>query len=330
MPRREEKACEKRSRPEKPLIRIAHVSDLHVLSRTHAHWRRIVFNKRMTGYANLLLQRGRVHRRDYLQAVLAAATAHADHLVVTGDVTNLSLEHEYEEACALLDEAARRTEVTVVPGNHDIYLPVTLHERRFPHHFAKYLASDLPELARDLAAGRYPSVKLRGPLAIISLSSAVPRPPFVAAGYAGHAQLEALEAVLAHPEVRGRMPVLLIHHPPVDPRPRILRLRDGLVDAEAFRRSLAGLARGLVLFGHTHVRVRCALPTAKGRVDVISASGGALDHPDGAVRAGFNLYEFDEDGNLASAEAQVIDPRGGGFERMPIAEAAGCAGRRSP
>jgi len=196
------------------LIRIAHISDLHVLSRTGAHWRDIIFNKRLTGYANLILRRGRVHRREYLLAVLSAAVARADHLVVTGDITNLSLEHEYEEARALLDEAARRTEVTVVPGNHDIYLPSTQRRRRFPHHFDQFLQSDLPQLARDLPAGRFPCVKLRGRLAIVALSSSVPRPPFIAAGYVGHAQLEAFEAVLAHPEVQGRTPIVLIHHPP--------------------------------------------------------------------------------------------------------------------
>lgn len=97
-------------------MRIAHLSDLHVLSRTGAQWRRIIFNKRLTGYANLILRRGRVHRREYLLAVLSAAVERADHPVITGDITNLSLEHEYEEARALLNEASRRTEVTVVPG----------------------------------------------------------------------------------------------------------------------------------------------------------------------------------------------------------------------
>ena len=151
------------------MIRIAHVSDLHILSRTAAEWRRIVFNKRLTGYANLILHRGRVHRREYLLAVLSDAAKQADHLVVTGDVTNLSLEHEYEEAAALLDEVSRRTEVTVVPGNHDIYLPSTHRERRFPHHFDRFVRSDLPTLARDLPAGRFPCVKLRGGVAIIAL-----------------------------------------------------------------------------------------------------------------------------------------------------------------
>ena len=107
------------------------MSDPHVLSRTAAEWRSIVFNKRVTGYANLLLHRGRVHRREYLLAVLAAAEQ-SDHMVVTGDVTNLALEHEYEEAGALLADVARRTEVTVVPGNHDVYLPATHRGRRFP------------------------------------------------------------------------------------------------------------------------------------------------------------------------------------------------------
>jgi cell division protease FtsH len=39
------------------MFRIAHVSDPHVLP----HWRRVLFNKRLTGYANLFLRRGRVH-----------------------------------------------------------------------------------------------------------------------------------------------------------------------------------------------------------------------------------------------------------------------------
>lgn len=290
------------------MIRIAHISDLHVLSRTVAQWRRIVFNKRLTGYANLVLHRGRVHRRDYLITVLDAAVAHADHLVVTGDITNLALEHEYEEAVALLDRAARQTEVTVVPGNHDIYLYATHRERRFPHHFDRFIQSDLPRLARDLPAGRFPCVKLRRGVAIIALSSGVPRPPFINAGYLGHAQLAAFEAVLTHPEVQRRTPIVLVHHPPVDTRSRLVQLRDGLVDAAELQKAMAQLTRGVVLFGHLHIRVRCGLRTDSATLDVIGASGAALDHPDRSVRAGFNLYEIEEDGRLVSVKAHVVDP----------------------
>ena len=306
------------------VFRIAHVSDLHVLSATGAEWRRMLFNKRLTGHANLILRRGRVHRREYLRAVLAAASAQADHVVVTGDITNLSLESEYEAARELLDEMARAVEVTVVPGNHDIYLPSIHREGRFQHHFEPFMRTDLPQFAVDLQAGPFPFVKLRGPVALIGLSSAVPRPPFVSAGYLGHEQLDALARLLAHPEIRSRTPVLLIHHPPVDARWPVVRLRDGLVDAAALRRTLAGLSSGLVLYGHTHVRVHCRLATARGTLDVVSASGAALDHPDIAVRAGFNQYGITSDGGIASVASQVVEPYGQGLHPRLIPVRRSC------
>jgi 3',5'-cyclic AMP phosphodiesterase CpdA len=214
--------------------------------------------------------------------------------------------------------------VTVVPGNHDVYLPATHDGRRFPHHFGRFVETDLPEFARDLPAGPFPCVKLRGPVAFIGLSSAVPRPPFVAGGYVGRQQLEALAHLLAHPAVQQRTPVVLIHHPPVDGRPRLVQLRDGLVDAAALRAVLAPVARGIVLFGHLHVRRRCSLSTPAGTIDVIGASGAALDHRDTAIRAGFNLYLVDDNGSLASVEAHVLEPVGGGFEKRCINHSARC------
>jgi 3',5'-cyclic AMP phosphodiesterase CpdA len=304
------------------MFRIAHISDLHVLLRTGAQWRAMLFNKRLTGYANTLLRRGRVHRREFLLAVLEAASKEADHVVVTGDITNLALESEYDDARSLLDGVG--IEVTVVPGNHDIYLPPISHERRFAFHFGDFLKSDLPQLALDLPAGPFPCVKLRGPAAIIALSSGVPRPPFIAAGFIGEKQLDALARVLAHPEVVRRTAVILIHHPPVDRRSRIAQLRDGLLNAAEFRRALAPLARGLVLFGHLHIRVRCVLETAAGALDVVAASGAALDHSDPAVRAGFNLYDIGDDGRIESIGARVLDASGFAFDNAPIAERTEC------
>ena len=304
------------------VLRIAHISDLHVLSRSGTKWREMLFNKRITGYANTLLRRSRVHRREFLLAVLRAAAQDADHVVVTGDITNLALESELEEARALLD--AMRADVTVIPGNHDIYLPSTHRERRFPHHFATFMRSDLPEHAIDLPAGAFPCVKLRGSAAIIALSSAVPRPPFIAAGLLGRNQLEALRRVLEHPDVVRRMPVLLVHHSPIDSRPRWQQLRDGLVDAAALRETLMPLERGLVLFGHIHVRVRCTLRTKAGALDVVSASGAALDHPDLSIRAGFNQYDIDDEGRVVRIAAMTVDPSNSSMMTANIRERAEC------
>lgn len=301
-------------------MRIAHISDLHVLSNTAAHWRQMLFNKRITGYANTFLGRARVHRREYLAAVLDGASRAADHVVVTGDITNLALESEYAEAREMLDAMAKRCETTVAPGNHDIYLPPVHRNRRFPHHFSQFLRSDLPELALDLPSGPFPCVKLRGPVAIIALSSAVPRPPFIAAGLVGHEQLQALTRILDHPEVARRLPLFLIHHPPVDDRARWRQLRDGLVDAAAMRDVLAPLARGLVLSGHLHLRLRRTLKTSKGSLDVLGASGAALDHDDPHIRAGFNLYQIEDDGRVSSVEAHVLDSAGRRFQVLPLGE----------
>ncbi len=295
------------------MFRLAHVSDTHVMAPEGVHWRELFFNKRIAGWANTRLRRGRVYRRRLLEAVLEAASR-ADHLVVTGDITNLALEGEYREARRLFDGQARSQEISIVPGNHDLYLPSISREGRFERHFGSFARSDLPELRVGVAAGAFPFVKLRGPAAIIGLSSAVPRPPFVAAGSLGPAQLRALTAILEHPEVARRVPVILVHHPPVDTRPRVLRWRDGLADAASLRQVLSIAGRGLVLFGHLHVRMRCRL----GALDVVCASGAALDHPDDAVRAGYNLYELDE-GGVARMEAQVVDPASGGLRRVDIA-----------
>jgi len=300
------------------MFRLAHISDMHVLPPAGVHWREMLLNKRITGWVNTRIRRGRVYRRRYLEMVLDAASR-ADHLVITGDVTNLALDSEYHETLRLLERRAGGAEITLIPGNHDLYLPRVSREGRFAHHFGAFVRSDLPDLAVDVAAGAYPFVKLRGPAAIIGLSSAVPRPPFIAAGYVGHDQLRALSAILDHPEVAKRVPVILIHHPPVDSRHRILQLRDGLADAASLREVLATMRRGLVLFGHLHVRVRCRL----GALDVVGASGAALDHPNDSVRAGYNLYELDDDG-VARIEAHVVDADGSTLRRVEIAMRETC------
>lgn len=300
------------------MFRLAHISDTHALSPEGVHWRELLLNKRITGWVNTRMRRGRVHRLRYLEMVLDAAS-HADHLVITGDITNLALEGEYRETLRLLERRTGEAEITMIPGNHDLYLPRVGREGRFAHHFGAFVRSDLPELSAHVAAGPYPFVKLRGPAAIIGLSSAVPRPPFIAAGYVGHDQLRALRRILDHPEVVKRVPVILIHHPPVDSRHRLLRLHDGLADAASLREVLATMRRGLVLFGHLHTRVRCRF----GALDVVGASGAALDHPSDSIRAGYNLYELDA-GEATRIETYVDDAGGGALRRGEIAVRETC------
>jgi len=166
-------------------MRIAHFSDLHLLSLIGVGPLRFL-GKRLSGYANLRLKRSHVHRSEYVRAIAKEIKSRGiDHVVVTGDLTNLALEPEFELAREVLrdDLGLDASRVSVVPGNHDLYTGGSQRELRFSEYCADYIASDLPLLAVSVPAGRFPFVKLRGPVAVIGLSSAVTRPPFVAAGH---------------------------------------------------------------------------------------------------------------------------------------------------
>ncbi len=305
-------------------MRIAHFSDLHVLALEGVSRSRFL-NKRFTGLVNLRLKREHKHRPAHVRAVAReVARAKADHVVITGDLTNLALEQEFEAVKRLVEEdlGLDAKHVTIVPGNHDLYTRGAMRDRRFTRFFEPYLESDLPDLAADIALGRFPIVKLRGPVAIIGMSSAVPRPPLVASGELGTKQLEALERILAHDEVKRRTPVLALHHPIHNPPSRIKALIEGLVDADNLRDAVAQIKDGLLLHGHLHGRMQRPFPTKAGKLLAVGATSASLHHDDGHRMAGFNLYEFDGSGGLLRVEAHVLDPKDSSFHVETVPELA--------
>ena len=288
-------------------MRIAHFSDLHLLALAGVPlWR--FFNKRLTGWANLL-KRKSIHRAAYVRAIAREVTRlGVDHVVITGDLTNLALESEFELAREVIEGelGMAPSEVTVVPGNHDVYTRGARGSRRFERALAPYLVSDLPELAVDTAGGSFPVVKLRGEVAVVGLSSAVPRLPFVAAGEIGAAQLDALTRVLASPELTGRTVVLAVHHPPLNDWPRHKTYVEGLRDGAELIARLQAVPRGLILHGHLHRRIERVFPGPGSRWEQIGATSASLHHEEPDRMAAFNVYEIDRDGSrLARARAHV-------------------------
>jgi 3',5'-cyclic AMP phosphodiesterase CpdA len=295
-------------------MRIAHFSDLHLLSLDGVPLHRFL-NKRLTGWANLRLKRGHIHRSSYVRAIAREiARQKVDHVVVTGDLTNLALEPEFELARTVLrdDLGIEPARVTVVPGNHDLYTRGALADRRFEHYFADWLTSDLPELTVTAGGARFPVVKLRGGVAVIALSSAVPRAPLVAAGELGRLQLEALARALAHPEVAKRTVVLALHHPPVHGWSRLKAHLEGLRDAPALLSLLMPLSQGLVLHGHLHRRIQRVVTTDHGRLYQVGATSASLHDETPDRMAGFNVYEVDDRG-VGRIEAAVHVPSSGAF-----------------
>ena len=81
-------------------MKLAHFSDVHALSLDGARpWQ--FLNKRVAGYLNLRLNRREKHPVALFRAIVDDLNARpVDHVVVTGDLTNLSLRPEFELARA--------------------------------------------------------------------------------------------------------------------------------------------------------------------------------------------------------------------------------------
>ncbi len=289
-------------------MRLAHFSDLHLLSLEGIKLHRF-FNKRATGYANLRLKRGSIHRAGHVRALAREIRRlGVDHVVITGDLTNLALEPEFALAREVIetDLGFSPRDVSIVPGNHDVYTRGAEAKGRFATYFADYLVSDLPDLAVSCKAGRFPVVKFCGRVAVIGLCSAVPRLPFVAAGRIGQSQLDALARVLAHPEVSRRTPVVALHHPPHNPRSRLKTMIAGLEDAAVLWTSVREVPVGMFVHGHLHRRVRREEATRRGSFVSVGATSASLEHEESSKMAGFNVYEFGDDGLLGAMEAHVL------------------------
>ena len=311
-------------------MRIAHLSDLHLLDLEGAVPLRLL-NKRLTGYLNLRLHRRSVHRASAAQAVAREIRRRGvDHVVITGDVTNLSLEAEFQLVRTFLDDhlGLPADRVSLVPGNHDVYTEGARRDDRFARFFGPFLHGDV-----DLGAilglpqreASFPYVRLRGPVAIVGLSTATPRLPLVASGEIGDAQLQMLARILELPELQGRLPVILQHHPWHNPPSRAKAFLEGLADARREQDVLRRVARGLLLHGHLHRRIHRTLPTHAGYLDAVGATSASLLHDSDERMAGFNLYDVADDLSVSISSARlVLEPgteRASSFRDVPVPRA---------
>ena len=239
-------------------LTFAQLSDPHLSSLDGARWRDLA-NKRLLGYLSWRRRRRAEHRGEVLESLrrdlLGTRPA---HLVITGDLTQIALPDEFRQARVWLESLGSPDEVTVVPGNHDAYVPVPWAQGL--SRWQPYLVSDDTRGGRaDSAESIFPSLRVRGPVAFIGLSSARPTAPLLATGRLGSRQLERLERLLEQTRSQGLFRVVLLHHPPV---PGEERWRKRLTDAAQLCAVIARQGSELVLHGHRHrsVQSRIEIP----------------------------------------------------------------------
>lgn len=259
---------------------LAHLSDPHLPPFPRPRLAELA-NKRALGYINWTRRRHKYHRREVLDALVGDIHGQApDHIAVTGDLVNLALEAEFAPARAWLDEVGPPDRVTTIPGNHDAYVRSTLH--RFSEIFAPYVASDDGHIG-------FPALRRRGPIALISLSSAVATLPLLATGTIGQRQLAALADMLEGLASEDVFRVLLVHHPL-----KSVERQKRMTDAADLIAVLKRYGVELVLHGHDHVHSTMWFEGPNGSIPAIgvpSASSVAHGHYPAAA---YNLFTIDK------------------------------------
>jgi len=272
---------------------LAHLSDPH-LPPLPAPRLRELMGKRALGYLNWARNRHRYQRREVLDALIADMHGqNPDHVAITGDFVNLALEAEFGPARTWLEGVGPPDRISIVPGNHDAYVRATRH--RFAETLGQYFAGD------DANAGNaFPSLRRRGPLALIGVSSAVPTAPLMATGWLGRSQLEALERLLVSLAGEPLFRVLLIHHP-LRSDARAKRLTDSDELCALLKRHRVEL----VLHGHDHVHSTIWIDGPDRAIPAIGVpSASALAHGRYPAAA-YNLFAIERDGNGWRCEQTV-------------------------
>lgn len=294
-------------------MRLAHVSDLHAFS-LHGTGPLPFLTKRFAGFVNLHLHRREKHPREILDALIEDLNRERlDEIVITGDLTSLSLESEFRLARGLLDRLERGARhVTVVPGNHDVYTVDAMLRRPFHRHLSPYATSDSGDEG-------FPFVRVRDELAIVGLSTARPSPIPFASGSLGRRQLQRLEERLYELGRRGLFRVVLMHHPPLANRVAVLR---GLRDREALGKVFERVGCELVLHGHEHRDLSAQLRGPAGPVPVSCVGSASYDDPRPDRRARYHVYEIEPARNgqlprIASRIVRAHDPERGRFDALP-------------
>ncbi len=286
-------------------FRLAHISDVH-LPNVAGFWPRHWNLKRALGAANWYRKRRLVHRWETIDLLLQdLREQNCDHIAVSGDLANIGLPSELEAATTWLQQLGSHEDVSLVPGNHDIYCPLwsDIGTQRWQNYMRSCETGQ--SLIAGSAAEDFPYLRIVGPIALIGVNSAVPTPPGIASGRVGALQLERLRQLLVRLQAEDYCRVVMVHHPPL---PGQATSRRALEDAGSLKAVLEEAGADLVIHGHNHrnMLVRC---TRQERLfPIVGVPSFSVDPKAGhGEPAAYNIYEINV---LTEGHAITLRQRG--------------------
>ena len=289
-------------------LKIAHISDPHLTSLDHVKWDDLL-NKRILGYLSWRLKRRLSHNREMLSHTLADLTRRQpDHLIISGDFTQLGTAAECRETGTWLNGIGAPDYISIVPGNHDHYVSAD-----FDGTTGQWLAYMQSDPNGPGNTNNFPYLRVRGPVAIIGLSTAIPSAPFFATGKLGDEQLHRLYQLLEITAQRSLYRIIVLHH---GPQPGAYSYRRRLVDAHRLLPVLDEQGAELVIHGHGHRQVRAMLRTSTRLIPVFGVPSASACYANPGKKAGYNVYEVNKtpSGWLTHVESSVFNTEEQKFE----------------
>lgn len=224
---------------------IAHLSDLHLLE---SDFRR---RRGLSRYRLAYLNAGRpcdpeVRQERAKEALRQARRANAEHVLLTGDLTEDGVPAQFD----LLREVLKGSgfvpeQITLVPGNHDVYAD--------PKAWEHALQGPLRAYRRTSGAR---GVAVLDGAVIKPFSTVIEKQTFhISCGAIKRTDVETTHKLKSDPICRARTTILAMHHPPLPYKNPMINAVDGTNCSPAMRDLLTSHGDVRVAHGHIHRKV---------------------------------------------------------------------------
>jgi 3',5'-cyclic AMP phosphodiesterase CpdA len=292
------------------MIRLAHLSDIHITAPRLDWTRRDWFNKRYAAWFNYrwLGRRHRFRRADEVltRLVTELTDRRPDHIIFSGDATALGFESELKRAANLLRIGdASMPPGLAVPGNHDYCTSQAAASGLFERYFAPW------QTGTRLNGALYPFTQQVGHLTLVAVNSCTGnRWPWDASGSVGPKQCDRLRELLAKLEPGPR--ILVTHYPVCLASGRPESFAHGLRDLRQLIDVAAAGGVSLWLHGHRHQAYEFQQLASVPFPVICSGSATQTNH--------WSYGEYTVEGTNWSLRRRIFDPITGGFRDGPASQ----------
>ena len=229
------------------MLRIAHISDLHFIDHNSLIAQALkgfllAYSKKIPPSMSstepiLLIESLRImahikrERREEFEALAKSLEdSGCDAVLITGDITTLAQEAEFEKARRYMERLESFARVILIPGNHDAVIEgfpevmyalnktlktLVLKSKKEERGLERFFRC----VSRYAGKNSYPQVHDLGEAIIVALNSVIASPVLNAWGVIDDAQLKRLDGLLTEYDGSRAQIIVALHHTPVTPEP---------------------------------------------------------------------------------------------------------------